>query len=65
VKIAGIDHVGLGSDFDGIEAPPRELNGVEDFPKITEGLIQRGYSEKDIRKILGGNFVRVLKANEK
>jgi membrane dipeptidase len=38
---------------------------VEDFPKITEGLIQRGYSEKDIRKILGGNFVRVLKANEK
>ena len=65
VKVAGIDHVGLGSDFDGIEAPPRELNGVEDFPKITEGLLQRGYSEKDIRKILGGNFIRVLKANEK
>jgi len=64
-KVAGIDHVGLGSDFDGIEAPPRELNGVEDFPKITEGLLQRGYSEKDIRKILGGNFIRVLKANEK
>jgi membrane dipeptidase len=65
VKVAGIDHVGLGSDFDGIEAPPRELNGVEDFPKITEGLLQRGYSEKDIRKILGANFIRVLKANEK
>ncbi len=64
VKVAGIDHVGLGSDFDGIEAPPRELNGAEDFPKITEGLVQRGYSAKDIKKILGGNFIRVLKANE-
>ena len=64
VKVAGIDHVGLGSDFDGIEAPPRELNGVEDFPKITEGLKQRGYTAKDIRKILGENFIRVLKANE-
>ena len=64
MKVAGIDHVGLGSDFDGIEAPPRELNGAEDFPKITEGLVQRGYSAKDIKKILGGNFIRVLKANE-
>ena len=60
----GVSSTGLGSDFDGIEAPPRELNGVEDFPKITEGLLQRGYSEKDIRKILGENFIRVLKANE-
>lgn len=65
VKIAGINHTGLGSDFDGIEAPPRELNGVENFPDITEGLLARGYSEKDIRKILGGNFIRVLKANER
>jgi membrane dipeptidase len=65
VKVAGIDHVGLGSDFDGIEAPPLDLDGVEDLPNITAGLLQRGYSEKDIRKILGENFIRVLKANEK
>jgi membrane dipeptidase len=64
VRLAGVDHVGLGSDFDGIEAPPGGLNGVEDFPKITKALIERGYSKKDIRKILGGNFMRVLKANE-
>lgn len=65
VKLIGIDHVGLGSDFDGIEAPPRELNGVEDFPLLTKALKKRGYSKKDIGKILGGNFIRVLKANEK
>ena len=65
VKRAGVDHVGLGSDFDGIEAPPRGLKGVEDFPRITEALKQRGYKKKEIEKILGGNFVRVLKANEK
>jgi membrane dipeptidase len=64
VKLIGVDHVGLGSDFDGIEAPPRELNGVEDFPKITAALKKRGYTKKQIRKILGGNFLRVLKANE-
>jgi membrane dipeptidase len=65
VRLVGVDHVGMGSDFDGIEAPPHGLNGVEDFPKITDALRQRGYSKKQIRKILGGNFVRVLKANEK
>jgi membrane dipeptidase len=65
VKLVGVDHVGLGSDFDGIEAPPLELQGVEDFPKITDALLERGYAKKDIRKILGGNFMRVLKANEK
>jgi membrane dipeptidase len=65
VRLVGVDHVGLGSDFDGIEAPPRGLNGVEDFPKITDALSKRGYSRKAIKKILGGNFVRVMKANEK
>lgn len=65
VKLVGVDHVGMGSDFDGIEVPPRELNGVEDFPLITKELLERGYSKKDIRKILGGNFVRVFKANMK
>jgi len=64
VKLVGVDHVGLGSDFDGIEAPPKGLKGVEDFPEITKALITRGYSKKDIHKILGGNFIRVLKANE-
>jgi membrane dipeptidase len=65
VKLVGVDYVGLGSDFDGIESAPAGLDGVEDYPKITEGLLKRGYSESDIKKILGGNFLRVLKANEK
>jgi membrane dipeptidase len=64
VKLVGIDFVGLGSDFDGIEAGPRELNGVQDFPLITKALLDRGYSKKDIRKILGENFLRVFKANQ-
>ncbi|HEY4935076.1 MAG TPA: membrane dipeptidase, partial [Puia sp.] len=64
VKLVGIDYVGLGSDFDGIDSSPKGLDGVEDYPKITEGLLKRGYSEKDIDKILGGNFLRVFKANE-
>lgn len=64
VQLAGIDHVGLGSDFDGISFAPRELNGVEDFPLITKALLERGYSKKQIRKILGENFIRVFKANQ-
>jgi membrane dipeptidase len=63
VKLVGADYVGLGSDFDGIESAPRELDGVEDLPKITKALLQRGYSQADINKILGGNFLRVFKAN--
>ncbi|MBC7507419.1 MAG: membrane dipeptidase [Ferruginibacter sp.] len=63
VKLIGVDHVGLGSDFDGMEAPPLELNGVEDFPLVTKALLERGYSNNDIIKILGGNFIRVFKAN--
>ncbi|MGB3153458.1 MAG: membrane dipeptidase, partial [Chitinophagaceae bacterium] len=65
VKLVGVDHVGLGSDFDGVNSLPAGLEGVEDFPKITEELVKRGYSKKDIRKILGGNLLRVLAANEK
>ena len=64
VKLVGIDFVGLGSDFDGIEAGPKELNGVQDFPLITKALFERGYSKKDIRKILGENFLRVFKVNQ-
>ncbi|MEP6673556.1 MAG: dipeptidase [Ferruginibacter sp.] len=63
VKMIGADHVGLGSDFDGIESPPQHLNGVQDYPLITKGLLERGYSKKDIKKILGENFLRVYKAN--
>jgi membrane dipeptidase len=64
VKLVGVDYVGLGSDFDGVNSLPAGLDGVEDFPKITEGLVKRGYSKKEIRKILGGNFLRVFKANQ-
>lgn len=64
VKLIGVDHVGLGSDFDGITSAPRELNEVTDMPVITQLLKERGYSKKDIYKILGGNFIRLLKANE-
>ncbi len=63
VKLIGADHVGLGSDFDGIESAPKELNDVSDMPLITKALLERGYSRKDIKKILGGNFIRVFKAN--
>ena len=64
VKLIGVDHVGLGSDFDGINSAPRELNDVTNMPLITEELIKRGYSKKDIFKILGGNFIRVFNANQ-
>lgn len=63
IKLVGVDYVGLGSDFDGVNSLPEGLNGVEDFPKITDELIKRGYSKKDIQKILGGNFLRVFAAN--
>lgn len=65
VKLVGVDYVGLGSDFDGVNSLPAGLEGVEDFPKITEELLKRGYSKKEIRKILGENFLRVFAANEK
>lgn len=63
VKLVGVDYVGIGADMDGIESMPKGINGVQDFPKITQGLVQRGYSETDIQKILGGNFIRVFEAN--
>lgn len=63
VKMIGADHVGLGSDFDGIESTPRGLDDVTSYPLITRELLKRGYSGTDIIKILGGNFIRVFKAN--
>jgi membrane dipeptidase len=64
VELIGVDHVGMGSDFDGITSAPRELEDVTDYPLITKALLEKGYSKKDINKIMGGNFLRVLKANE-
>ena len=63
VKLIGVDHVGLGSDFDGIESAPKPLDDVTTFPLITKALLERGYSKKDVERILGGNFVRVLEGN--
>jgi len=62
-KLIGVDHVGIGSDFDGAESYPQGMDDVTDYPKITEELLKLHYSEADIDKILGGNFMRVLKAN--
>lgn len=64
VQKAGIDHVAIGSDFDGIESPPQQLEDVSKFPVLTQALLQRGYTAEDVSKIMGLNFLRVLKANE-
>jgi membrane dipeptidase len=61
VKMIGVDHVGLGSDFDGVNSLPQQLDDVTTYPLITKELLKRGYSKKDIRKILGGNFLRIFK----
>ncbi|MEP7323830.1 MAG: dipeptidase [Saprospiraceae bacterium] len=63
-KLVGVDYIGLGSDFDGITVTPMQLEDVTTYPLITKALLDKGYTEKDITKILGGNFLRVLKANE-
>ena len=64
IKLVGVDYVGLGSDFDGINITPQQLDDVTSYPLITKALVEKGYSKKDINKILGGNLLRVLKANE-
>lgn len=63
VKLIGVDHVGLGSDFDGIDSAPKQLKTVVDYPEFTKALIKRGYNDTDIAKILGGNFLRVYRMN--
>jgi membrane dipeptidase len=63
-KLAGVDHVGLGSDFDGASMP----FGMEDcslLPRLTDALLKRGYAERDVKKILGGNLLRVLEQAER
>src|SRR6185503_1902008 len=65
VKVAGIDHVGIGADFDGANDMPEGARDVSMLPNITYELLKRGYSEKDIRKILGENFLRVFAEAER
>ncbi len=63
-RVAGVDHVGLGSDYDGITLVPEQLEDVSCFPLITQALLDRGYSEEQIRKILGENLLRVMRGAE-
>lgn len=64
IHLVGVDYVGLGSDFDGINVTPQQLDDVASYPLITKALVEKGYTKKEITKILGGNLLRVLKANE-
>lgn len=64
VKVAGVDHVGVGSDFDGVSMLPAQLEDVSTYPLITQELLNRGYTPQDIRKILGGNLLRALRGAE-
>lgn len=61
VQVAGIGHVGIGSDFDGIECAPLELQSVADFPHLTRGLLERGYTAAQIRQLYGGNTLRLMR----
>lgn len=61
VKVAGIDHIAIGSDFDGISSPPQGLEDVSKMPFLVAALLKRGYSERDIKKILGENYLRVIR----
>ncbi|GAC1648552.1 MAG: dipeptidase [Gemmatimonadaceae bacterium] len=60
-KVAGVDHVGLGSDFDGVSALPLQMDDVTKLPRIAQGLLDRGYSDDDVSKVLGGNMLRVMR----
>jgi membrane dipeptidase len=65
VKLVGDDYAGIGADYDGVGSLPVGMEDVTTYPKITEELLKRGYSKKSIKKILGGNVLRVMKANFK
>jgi len=62
IKVAGIDHVGIGTDFDGIPVPPDGIDSAADLPRITAALMTRGYTADDMKKLLGGNLLRVFRA---
>jgi membrane dipeptidase len=63
-KVAGIDHIGLGGDFDGITSVPEGLEDVSKYPALTAELLRRGYADDDVKKVLGLNILRVMKAAE-
>jgi membrane dipeptidase len=65
VRIGGIDHVGIGTDFDGVGCVPSDLGSYDKFPALTRALLEKGYSAADIKKIYGGNLLRVMRAVEK
>ena len=64
VKLVGVDHVGIGSDFDGVQSTLSDLADISQLPNLTRELLRRGYTESDVDKILGGNMLRVMEANE-
>lgn len=64
IQVAGVDHVGLGSDYDGVSKLPNQLEDVSCYPYITQELLNRGYAGPDIHKILGGNVLRVMRQAE-
>jgi membrane dipeptidase len=64
VKVAGVDHVGYGSDYDGISAAPVQMDDVTSYPLLTQCLLDRGLSPADVKKVLGGNILRVMKEAE-
>jgi membrane dipeptidase len=65
VKLVGVDHVGIGSDFDGVQSTLSDLADVSQLPNLTSELLRRGYSTSDVEKILGGNMLRVMEQVEK
>ncbi|MGA1981144.1 MAG: dipeptidase [Acidobacteriaceae bacterium] len=65
VKVGGIDHVGIGTDFDGVGCVPSDLDSYDKFPALTRALLEKGYSAADIKKIYGDNLLRVMRAVEK
>jgi membrane dipeptidase len=64
-KIAGVNHVGIGSDFDGVDCLPQGMDSLADLPKITQALLDRGYKPEDVKKMLGGNLLRVFQQVER
>jgi membrane dipeptidase len=64
VKLVGVDHVGIGSDFDGVQSTVADLATIADLPNLTKELLRRGYSANDVEKILGGNMLRVMDAQQ-
>ena len=64
-KVAGIDHAGIGSDYDGVPFLPPPMKGAEDLALVTYEMLRRGYTETEIRKVLGGNLLRAMERMEK